>query len=412
MKLLIKASKVIDGNGAQPIRDGAILIEDTLITKVCTQRQLTSDDKSGADILSYSHGTAMPGFIEMHSHVHCSAEYNAYQQVTTESNETLLMRGTKAVRDALCSGVTTMRDLGSKNEVVFPIKDAIERYIIPGPRLIAAGTPITTTGGHCHMFGSEADTSSEVIRAIRQQSKMGADWIKIMSTGGGFTPGTNVRAAQYDSTTLIQAVQDAERLGMKVAAHCHGTEGIKNCVKAGIHNLIHCSWLSANPDELYDYDPKTVDQIVEKGLYVDPTLALSYLNRLRGKKVTKEVLGGVLSDPEKRFEILRNMWDRGVKFVTGMDSGMTNATFKDFAYIPEVMVKEMGLTPLEAITCATKTSAECLGLISSIGTLEAGKLADIIVVNGDPSENIKTLHDVNTIIKEGVSVKKDNAILV
>ena len=119
MKLLIKASKVIDGNGAQPIRDGAILIEDTLITKVCTQRQLTSDDKSGAEILSYSHGTAMPGFIEMHSHVHCSAEYNAYQQVTTESNETLLMRGTKAVRDALCSGVTTMRDLGSKNEVVF-----------------------------------------------------------------------------------------------------------------------------------------------------------------------------------------------------------------------------------------------------------------------------------------------------
>jgi imidazolonepropionase-like amidohydrolase len=348
MKLLIKASKVTDGNGAQPIRDGAILVEDKLITKICAQKQLTPDDKSGADILSYSHGTAMPGFIEMHSHVHCSAEYNAYQQVTTETNETLIMRGTKAVRDALCSGVTTMRDLGSKNEVVFPIKDAIERCIIPGPRLIATGTPITTTGGHCHMFGSEADTSSEVVRAIRQQSKMGADWIKIMSTGGGFTPGTNVRAAQYDSGTLAEAVKDAERLGMKVAAHCHGTEGIKNCVTAGIHNLIHSSWLSANPDELYDYDPKTVDQIVEKGLYVDPTLALSYLNRLRGKKVTKEVLGGVLSNPERRFEILRDMWDRGVKFVTGMDSGMTNATFKDFAYIPEVMVKEMGLTPLEA----------------------------------------------------------------
>ena len=412
MKLLIKASKVIDGSGAQPIEDGAILIDEDLIAKVCSQKQLTPDDESGADILSYPGGTAMPGFIEMHSHVHCSAEYNAYQQVTTETNETLIMRGTKAVRDALCSGVTTMRDLGSKNEVVFPIKDAIERNIIPGPSLIVTGTPITTTGGHCHMFGSEADTSSEVVRAIRQQSKFGADWIKIMSTGGGFTPGTNVRVPQYDSDTLIQAVRDAERLGMRVAAHCHGTEGIKNCVAAGIHNLIHCSWLSANPDELYDYDPETVDQIIEKGLYVDPTLALSHLNRLRGKKVTKEVLGGVLSNPERRFEILRDMWDRGVKFVTGMDSGMTNATFKDFAYIPEVMVDRLGVSPMEAIVSSTMTSADCLGILDETGTLEPGKDADVVVVNGDPLADIGALHNVDTIAKQGSVVRRNGETLI
>ena len=117
-------------------------------------------------------------------------------------------------------------------------------------------------------------------------------------------------------------------------------------------------------------------------------------------------------DPEKRFEILRDMWDRGVKFVTGMDSGMTNAHFDDFAYIPEVMVKNMHISPLEAITCSTKTSAECLGMEEEIGTLEAGKSADVIVVNGDPSEDITKLHDINTIISQGTLVKRENTLLI
>ena len=119
-----------------------------------------------------------------------------------------------------------------------------------------------------------------------------------------------------------------------------------------------------------------------------------------------------MRDPEKRFEILRDMWDRGVKFVTGMDSGMTNAHFDDFAYIPEVMVNNMYISPLEAITCATKTSAECLGMEDEIGTLEAGKSADVIVVNGNPLEDITKLHDVNTIISQGTLVKRENTLLI
>ena len=116
----------------------------------------------------------------MHSHIHCSSEADAYEHITTESNETFLLRGTQAVRAALSSGVTTMRDLGSRNEVVFPLRQGISDGIIPGPRLLVAGTPITTTGGHCNMFGTEANTSAEVVKAIRQQFKLGADCIKIM----------------------------------------------------------------------------------------------------------------------------------------------------------------------------------------------------------------------------------------
>ena len=410
MKYIIQSDRLIDGSGSIPAQNGAIVIENDKISKICATSELTEADKNQAEIISVPGGSILPGFIEMHSHIHCSSQTDAYEHITTESNETFLLRGTQAVRSALSSGVTTMRDLGSRNEVVFPLREGITNGIIPGPRLLVAGTPITTTGGHCNMFGTEANTSEEVVKAIRQQFKLGADCIKIMSTGGGFTPGTNVRAPKYSTDILKKAVNDAERLGLKVAAHCHAAEGVKNCVEAGIHNLIHCSWLASNPSELYDYDRDVADQIAEKGIYVDPTLALSHLNKLRGRAIRPD--SGAMRDPEKRFEILRDMWDRGVKFVTGMDSGMTNAHFDDFAYIPEVMVNNMYISPLEAITCATKTSAECLGMEDEIGTLEAGKSADVIVVNGNPLEDITKLHDVNTIISQGTLVKRENTLLI
>ena len=410
MKLVLKADRLIDGSSSKVIPNAAVVIEGETISKVCSQSELTEIELAEARVIDSSGGTLMPGFIEMHSHIHCSAESDAYTHITTETNETFLLRGSQAVRSSLSSGVTTMRDLGSKNEVVFPLRQSIEEGIIPGPRLLVAGTPITTTGGHCNTFGTEADSSEQVVRAIRNQFKLGADHIKIMSTGGGFTPGTNVRAPQYDWTTLRDAVKDAERLGLKMAAHCHATEGVRNCVKAGIHNLVHCSWLSENPEELYDYDPDVADQIAEKGIYVDPTLALSHLNKLRGRVKTPD--SGAMADPERRFEILRDMWHRGVKFVTGMDSGMTNAHFDDFAYIPEVMVNSMGISPMEAITCATKTSSECLGRDNEIGTITPGKSADVLIINGDPSVKIETLHNVDTIVARGSVIKESGQLLI
>ncbi|MEC9279082.1 MAG: amidohydrolase family protein, partial [Chloroflexota bacterium] len=162
MKLLLKAGLLIDGTGTTAVSEGAVVIEGDRISKVCKESELLESDISGAEIIHKPNGTLMPGFIEMHSHIHCSAHTDAYTHITTESNETFLMRGTQAVRSALSSGVTTMRDLGSRNEVVFPLKKGIQDGIIPGPRFLVAGTPITTTGGHCNMFGTEANTSHEV----------------------------------------------------------------------------------------------------------------------------------------------------------------------------------------------------------------------------------------------------------
>ena len=409
MKLVLKADRLIDGTGGAPTPNAAVVVSNGRIAEVTTSDRLAIGDREDVDVIEVAGGTLMPGFIEMHTHIHCSAQADAYTHITTETNETFIMRGVSAVRSALSSGVTTMRDLGSRNEVVLPIKAAVQDGIIPGPRMVVAGAPITTTGGHCNMFGSEADTVDDVLTAIRTQFKLGADCIKMMSTGGGFTPGTNVRAPQYPVETLAAAVKDAERLGLLVAAHCHAAAGVRNCVNAGIHNLIHCSWLAEDETEMYDYDRDYADLIAEKGIYVDPTLALGRLNQMRG---TAAPSGGGMGDPARRFEILRDMWDRGVKFVTGMDAGMTNANFDDFAYIPQVMVEDMHITPMQAIVCSTKTSAECLGLQDEIGTLEVGKSADVLIVNGNPAEDITALHSVNTIVSQGRVVKRTDKLLV
>ncbi len=409
MRLILEAPQLIDGSGNPPLKDAAVLVEGGAITAVGSQEALSQEKTPDCEVISVEDGAIMPGFVEVHSHIHLSAGPHVYQEVTTESDETLIVRGVQAVRTALNSGVTTMRDLGSKNHVIFPIREAIEQGLIPGPKLLASGFPITTTGGHCNMFGREADTAADVVKAIRDQFKQGADCIKIMSTGGGLTPGTNMREAQYDAATLRAAIADAERLELRVAAHCHGTAGVKNCVEAGVHNLIHCTWLSENPDEIYDYDPRTADEIAEKGLYVDPTLALGHLNRMR--RVPDPEVARMMRDPARRMEILRDMWDRGVKFVTGMDMGVPYARFDDFAYTPEVMVTGMGISPMDAIVCSTKTSAECLGIDDVTGTLEKGKTADILIINGDPLADIKALHSVNTIVKAGQIVKRENQLL-
>ena len=296
MRRILIAEQLIDGTGAPTVPNGALILDDGRIEAVTTRDQLGANPEG--EVIELAGGTIMPGFIEVHAHMHCSAEADAYEHIMTETHDELLMRSVDAVRTTLASGVTTMRDLGSRNEIAFPVKQAVLDGKIPGPRLLVTGTPITTTAGHCNSFGTEADTVEQVVTAVRQQIKLGADYIKIMSTGGAFTPRSNVRAAQYPVSTLRAAVEDAERMGVRVAAHCHGTVGVTNCAEAGIHNLIHSTWLSENPDESWDYKPEVADMMAEKGLWVDPTIAIAAIRDTKGVEMDPGATSAVLDDPE------------------------------------------------------------------------------------------------------------------
>ena len=410
MRRILIADRLIDGTGAAPVANGALIIEDGRILAVTTRDQLGSSPDG--DVMELAGGTIMPGFVEVHSHMHCSASPEAYEHVTRESHDELLMRSVNAVRTTLASGVTTVRDLGSRNEIAFPVKRAVAEGKIPGPRMLVTGTPITTTGGHCNSFGTEADTVDEVVTAVRRQIKLGADYIKIMSTGGAFTPRSNVRAAQYPASTLKAAVADAERMGVRVAAHCHGTVGVVNCTEAGVHNLIHSTWLPADEGENWDYRPEVADSMAEQGLWVDPTIAIADIRALKGVPPDPGATSAVLDDPEGRYAILRDMWDRGVKFVTGLDTGMAFVEFGDFAYTPQVMVEGMGISEMDAIVSATRTSAECLDIDDETGVLEPGKSADALMIAGDPLSDIRALHKVDTIISQGSVIKENGLLLI
>ena len=410
MRLTLIADQLLDGTGAAPVKAGALIMEDDRIVAVTTRGELAAEPTG--EVIDVPGGTIMPGFIEVHSHMHCSASPDAYEHIMTETHEELLMRSVDAMRTTLASGVTTVRDLGSRNEIAFAVRDAVAARKIPGPRMLVTGTPITTTAGHCNSFGTEADTEEQVVTAVRRQVRLGADYIKIMSTGGAFTPRSNVRAAQYPASTLRAAVEDANRMGIRIAAHCHATVGVVNCTEAGIHNLIHSTWLASDEDDGWDYRPEVADMMAEKGIWVDPTIAIADIRNAKGVPPDPGATRSVLDDVAGRYAILRDMWDRGVMFVTGLDTGMSYVEFGDFAYTPQSMVEGMGISEMDAVVSSTLTSAQCLGIEGETGTLSPGKSADALIIASDPLSNIRALHDVDTIVSQGRLIKRDGRLLI
>jgi imidazolonepropionase-like amidohydrolase len=377
----------------------------------------TLGDTSGTKTYDLGDVSLLPGLVEAHSHVHVSPDLDGYANITTETDDRMVMRAAGAVRKALLSGVTTMRDIGSRNQVVFPVRDAIEAGVIPGPRLQLAGTPITTTAGHCWMFGTEADTVEDVVKAVRGQVKLGANVIKIMASGGNFTPTSNPRMTQYPAETLRAAVVEAERLGIYVVAHSHATAGIRNCIEAGIHQIIHCRWLSSDPTVALDYDPDDASRLADEGRWVDPTIGLSILGeeaRAAGAPQRRLHWGiaAARPSPAQTIEVLRDMRDRGVRYTTGLDMGMAHADYDKSAYNAIAFVESLGYTPWEGIAASTSVTAEALRVEKTVGSLQSGKIADLMSVEGDPSEDIRALAASTDVVKGGVPVKLGGKALI
>jgi imidazolonepropionase-like amidohydrolase len=342
---------------------------------------------------------------------------DAYQLVTTESLQTLMVRSAKNIRDVLLSGVTTLRDLGSRNEICFPIRDAVRSGVIPGPRLILAGTPITTTAGHCWFFGTEADTEAQVVTAVRQQKKEGADVIKMMSTGGMFTPTANPRTPQYPASTLRAAVVEAERLEMQIAAHSLAAQGVKNCVEAGIHHIIHGRWYPSDVTQPLAFDHDTVQRLVDNGQWVDPTFGHQLLKNEAHEagfpeKPPHPAVAASPVTPEDNIAATREMRAMGVQFTTGLDMGMAWADFAGSSANSRAFVKWFDYSEWETITAATVDTARALGLGSEVGAIAPGKVADLMAVAGDPAADIAALGDCTDVVQRGKPVKLGGAALV
>jgi imidazolonepropionase-like amidohydrolase len=312
-----------------------------------------------------------------------------------EDDQQLLLRGVAAARQALGAGVTTVRDLGGRGGVTFRLRDAIASGLIAGPRVLAAGSPITITGGHCHFLGLEADDEASVRRAARGELKSGANCLKVMATGGRMTPGTNTGVAQYTVAEIRAAIDEAQRSNVTVAAHALGTAGIRNATMAGVNTIEHCNWLG--PDGGVEFDESVAVQMANQGTAVVPTLT----PLKRSAPALREAV----------LQCMRRMAALGVPIAAGTDAGVALAPFDSLLGELELLVSEVGLTPVDAIHAATGSAARSLGIGASVGTLVTGRAADLIAVDGDPSMRIEDLRSVRMVMKAGRAVAENGVVL-
>jgi imidazolonepropionase-like amidohydrolase len=330
--------------------------------------------------------------------------------VLAEDDFTVLLRAAANARVALRAGVTTVRDLGGRSDTTLTLRDAIGQGILPGTRILAAGSPITLTGGHCHFLGLEADNEDEVRHAVRWQVKKGVDCLKIMSTGGRMTPGTNPRVAQYTLTELQAAVEEARRAKMTIAAHGHGTAGIRLAAQAGVDTIEHCSWLGARDGEL-EFDEAAAQTMVDNGVHVVPTTLPIYLGTFRDPASLTEGGRESLALRPQTLANYRRMREMGVRFAAGTDAGVIETIFDGLPYELQVWVDDLGFSPLDAIRGATGEAAEALNLAADRGTLAPGRLADVLVVDGDPTADIAALRNVRAVLKGGTVAVEGNQVL-
>lgn len=260
---IIRAGWLIDGTGAEPRRDVVLTVENGIITRV---------DETGAvphgSVLDLAEYMVLPGLINMHTHIVMPGDGTPFAEWMELPDELLLLQAHRNVLTALETGVTTIRDCGGKGVLTFRLREAIRRGIVAGPRLVLSGRPLTITGGHCRYLGGEVDGPEGMRHAARQLLKEGADFIKIMASGGG-TVGTHSQFPSFDVAELRAAIHEAHKIGKLASCHCIATESIINAVEAGTDHIEHCSFMAPDTSQLYD--EQVARQVADAEISVTPS---------------------------------------------------------------------------------------------------------------------------------------------
>ncbi|MCH8909993.1 MAG: amidohydrolase family protein [Chloroflexi bacterium] len=418
-KSIFKAKRVANESASGWLNDHAVVVEDGIITAVEPSANVpASTDGGGYEVFDLGDVSLLPGLVDAHCHMHCSATHDAQSLAMSENDQQLTIRATNNMRKAVLAGTTTIRDLGSRNEVAFAVRQMIDDGHVPGPRLLLAGTPITITAGHCWFFGTEADTVDQVRTAIRTQVKQGANVIKMMATGGMFTPTANPRKPQYSVEHLKAAVEEAHRMNVPIVTHTLSAQGVRNVVEAGVDHLIHARWYDADPNKGLDYDPDTVKKMVDQGQWLDPTIGHHLLGREAkargeiGPMAPHWSVAYKFVDESEHVETLMKMHDAGVRFTSGLDMGMAYGTHDRSAANAWSFVETLGWPNWKAIHAATAGTSEALGLAEKVGSLKAGLVADMAAFGGDPARNIRDMDRAETVVQSGRLLKLGGVVLV
>lgn len=389
-KFWIHAGVLIDGTGADPKRDQAICIENGRIVRI---EDYHGDH--GENWVDLSGKTVMPGMINCH--VHCLSPVG----ISDEEEQALTTMekawwGIRNAADYINSGVTFVRSLGSENFYDMEIKKMIEDGKIIGPHMRVAGRVICMTGGHGWKNGLESDGVDECRKNTRLLLRQGVDLVKIMATGGVMTKGVEPGSAQLTMEEMKAAIEEAHKADRKTATHAQGTQGIKNALRAGIDSVEHGIFL----------DEECIEMMVRQGTYLVPTLAAPrcIVDAGEEKGLKDYVLRKARAIIDAHVESFRKAMQRGVKIAMGTDAGTPYNFHNNSALELELMVAN-GMTPMEAIVTATRNGADCIGVLQDYGTIEEGKIADIIALAENPLDDIRHVRQVETVFKAGERLK-------
>ena len=403
-RVLIHAGKVLDVKTGHVATDQVIVIEGDKIVSVGPAASVKA--ALGDRAIELPDATVLPGLIDAHTHLTSGVQFGYESLGISVPREALI--GARNARVTLEAGITTVRNVGASGYTDVALRDAINAGDVPGPHMLVSGPPLGITGGHCdndllpYEYHSTADGVADgvenVQHKVRETIKYGADLIKVCATGGVLSKGDDPNASQYTLEEMKAIVADAHRLGRKVAAHAHGAQGVIWASEAGVDSVEHGHLMN---DE-------AIATLKKNGTYLVPTLYLIDWHREHAAEAhlpdyaqrKMDMVGKTAKDNA------RKAFQAGVKIGMGTDA----AVYPHGLNAHELAVYvSLGMTPLQAIQTATINDADLLGWSDKVGTLEAGKWADVIAVDGDPLHDITTLQHVKFVMKSGEVVKNEYA---
>ena len=382
----IRSVRVIDGTG-QTTERATVIIRGSTIAAIGSDRDLSPP--RGTSKIDGRGLTLLPGLIDCHVHLCLGAEPDVVDAITKETSALILLKSSRAARQTLESGFTTVRDVGSRDHSIFTLQEAIGRGIVLGPRIVAAGLAICMVGGHARFIGQEVEGVQQVRAVVRAQIAAGASVIKVIASGGVLTPGTSPDQAQMTEEELQAAVEEAQRAGRKVAAHAHGSSGMKNAVRAGVHSIEHATLM----------DEEAAAMMKRQGVFMVPTLsALATTAACRpGCGIPENALDKAKAMTKRHAVSFKNAVRDGIPIAMGTDAGTPFNFHGENAQELERMVS-FGMSPMQAILASTSAAARLIGIQDQVGTIEKGKLADLLLFEGNPLRRIDLLRDRSRII--------------
>jgi imidazolonepropionase-like amidohydrolase len=391
-QLLLANARVIHGDPAVAPRVADVLVRDGRIAAMGEPGTIDVSAGDDAEVVDLSGRTLLPGLIDLHVHLEYTGEPRSDEIAAADSPQRLIARMIGLAQRHLRNGVTTVRDLGAGEPGIFVVRDAIADGLVDGPRVLASGLVITTRNGHGKDLGAHADTADEVRTAVQGRIDAGADTIKIIATGGVHTPGSDLMAAQYTEEEMRAGVETAHAAGRTVGSHASNPRGIADATRAGVDSIEHGIFL----------DDAAAELMARHGTTFVPTLAATHLYEPNaGHPSIPDYVRekAALTVPAHRENFPRAV-RAGVKLATGTDAG---STFVDhgLAAVEVALLTRFGLSALQAIAAGTKNAAEVVNLGHEIGTVEAGKVADLLVVDGDPTTDIAALQRVALVLRGG-----------